>query len=121
MNVLDYKINEEKLQTLIDEAESKGLTDIHICLNYETLRMIDKYYFKNNLFIKKEGLKELKSDGVTAYYKGYPFMYSNDLDVGEIKIYGMQEKECSRVTFYRDGTHPKIENGVTELITVRIE
>jgi hypothetical protein len=120
MNILDYKINEEKLQTLIDEAESKGLTDIHICLNYKTLRMIDKYYFKNNLFIKKEDLKELKNDGVTAYYAGYPFMYNNDLDIGEVVICGIQEKECTRVTFYRDGTHPKIENGVTELVAVQI-
>lgn len=113
MNIIEYKINEDKLQKLISRAELQKLTDIKICLNYETFKMIEaEYYYRLIVY---------NTDEWTVHYMGHPFVIDKSLAVGEVKILGYKEKQCTRVTVYADGTPPKIENDTVEKIIVCIE
>ena len=114
MNIIDYKINENKLDKLIETAISQKMSDIQIYVNYDTFQIILAQW--------KRGIElKYKDDETIIYYMGVPFMINKDLNFGEANICGYKEKECTRVTCYSDGTPVKIEKNIKEKIYTCIE
>ena len=118
MNIIDYQINESKLQGLIARAEDEGLTDIKIGMNDDTLKIIEAQYRKPNHDI--ECYLEYKKDKPSAYYMGYPIVIDKKFTIGEVKIFGLKKKRCTRITLYKDGSH-KIERDATDIIGIWVE
>lgn len=124
MNIVDCKINEKRLQILIEKAESKGFANMYICMNMKTLLILEAQHYDNIILRHCDDidLQSLNNNNkATPYYMGYPIAWDDNLEDGEVKIFGYIERPCTRITCYSDGTPPKIENNVTEKILSCVE
>ena len=113
MNIIETKINEDKLQELIQRAEMADFDNIKLLVNYETLQIIEAQAYPRNITLKRFETR--------PFYMGYPFVVVKHLDFGVVQAYGTKTKDCTRITVYSDGTPPKIENNVKEEMIVFME
>lgn len=116
MNIIETKINEDKLQKLIRRAYVEGLNDISCIVNIQTFQLMKAQLWKHYLCFTDE-----TTNTISCRYMGCNFIVDNELDFGEIKILGYKEKDCTRITCYADGTPPKVENNAIDKIFVCIE
>jgi hypothetical protein len=116
MNIIEYKINKNKLQELIEQAYAEGLNDISCIVNIETFQLMQARLWEHYLCFTDEA-----TNTISCRYMGCKFIVNNELDFGEVKIFGFKHKECTRITCCSDGTPPKIENNAIEKIFVCIE
>jgi hypothetical protein len=119
MNILDYKINEEKLCELINLAEKRGYKEIEIHMNKETLKLLIAKCSPVEIELKalENGFNNKEYN---HYYVGYKILCT-DMEFGEVKLCGYKEKECSRITCYADGTPPKIETDIKDKVFAYME
>jgi hypothetical protein len=116
VNIIETKINEDKLQKLIRRAYVEGLNDISCIVNIETFQLMQARLWEHYLCFTDEA-----TNTTSCRYMGCNFIVNNELDFGEIKILGYKEKDCTRITCYADGTPPKIETNIKEKVIVFIE
>lgn len=117
MNIVKYKIDEDKLRELIKLAHEQDLKDICLLVNLETLKLIQCQLWEDCTL----RLNTADKYPINYYYMDYKFTVDQKLDFGEVKIFGFKHKGCTRITCYSDSTLPKIENNVTEKFFVCIE
>jgi hypothetical protein len=113
MNIIEYKVNEEKLWSLIKRAYEAKLIEPCFVMHPETLNCLESCSAKNVM------LKAKDKDEIERCYKGIPIITSKTMGFGEVQIMGYKEKECSRITLYADGTQ-KIETNVTDRVLIGI-
>ena len=115
MNILDYKINTDKLNNLIDGGCVKKLKDMHLYMNKDTMNCIEAS-LKAEPSIQ---YRPNKNASCLPYYYGIPIATTEKLAFGEVQLLGFEEKPCTRITIYTDGSK-KVETNATDKVLVAI-
>lgn len=102
MNIINYKIDEDNLNNLINKAKEMNLVNIYMTMSSTT------YDF----------LCEILSDKMTSKYSYNGVLIKIDgSSFGEITVCGYTEKTGNRVTTYTDGTKVEEDNITTNFFT----
>ena len=117
MNIIDFKVNINKLDELVEKGYQKKLTDMCFLMSKETKDCIESF-FKSQPDISVIFRDENKT--VNSYYKGILLNKLNSLPFGYVQLGGMEDKSCTRITLYADGSTMKEEN-ITDRVFVIID
>ena len=116
MNVIEYKIdkiNTDKLDDLLSRGYIKKLKDICFYMSEDTLNCM------NSLLKTTPKIQYVKNKNSSClpYYRGVLIATTDRLKFGEVELLGFEEKQCTRLTMYTDGTQ-KIETNVTDKVLI---
>ena len=81
MNIIDYKINEAKLQELTDKAYERGLIDPFFLMNNETIAMLEAHCYEQ--YGCERILYKYTDFGTDTYYCGIEILLDNVPDFAE--------------------------------------
>ena len=113
MNIIECKVDADKLNNLINRGYIKKLKDMHLCMNKDTMNCIE-----SSLKVEPSiQYKPNKNKSCLPYYYGIPIATTNKLKFGEVQLLGFEEKPCTRITMYTDGTQ-KVETNVTDKVLI---
>lgn len=118
MNVIDYKINETKLQELTDKAYERGLIDPFFIMNNETIAMLEAHCCEH---CHCERILYKYNDPETdIYYCGIEIIPDNELKFGEVQLCGYEDKMATIIKIYATG-ETEVLPSTKERIFVRID
>lgn len=115
MNIIKYHIDENKLRDLIARGYKKNLKDMYLCMNQDTMN-----YIKASAKAETLQCKLNENASYMLYYDGILVVATDQLEFGEVKLFGFEDKPCTRIIIYTDGT-TKTETNTTDKILVYID
>jgi hypothetical protein len=108
MNIIECKINEEKLCDLADKAYELKFVNPQMIMNTETLDCLNDNFSSTTMYTNSD--KDYK-----AFYDGIPIVADDKMKFGEAKIIGFEKQPCTRITIYADGSR-KIETTTDNVV-----
>lgn len=112
MNIIEYKVNINKLDNLINRGRMKKLKDMHLCMNKDTLNCMEASLTESNVQYRPN-----KNASCLPYYCGLPIVTAEKLEFGEVHLFGLEDKPCTRITIYTDGSK-KVETNATDKVFI---
>ena len=111
MNIIKYHIDENKLRDLIARGCKKNLKDMHLCMNRDTMN-----YIKASVKAEVLQYKVNKNASYMLYYDGILVVTTDQLEFGEVQLLGFEDKPCTRITIYTDGTTKTETNAMDKIL-----
>ena len=112
MNIIEYKVNINKLDELVERGYQKKLTDMHLCMNKDTLDCLEALLTDPSVQRKPS-----KNASCLPYYCGILIATTEQLHFGEVQLLGFEDKSCTRITIYTDGSK-KVETNATDKVWI---